>query len=98
LGCDAAVVLTADERERCQERLAARRDGSSQRVFAAIGSAQKVDFDARAKRALWWQEPFLATEPKNGCRPKVTNQQAGVPGGHGPTSDWRVSMGCAISF
>jgi hypothetical protein len=100
LGCDlsGAVALTAEERRHCQERVAAREGDPSQRVFAAVGPAQRAYFDASAKRALWWQEPFLATDPKNGCRPKVSNRQAGIPGGRGPTSDWRVSMGCAVSF
>jgi hypothetical protein len=100
LGCDlsGAVALTAEERRHCQARFTAREGDPSQRVFAAVGPAQRAYFDARAKRALWWQEPFLATDPKNGCRPKVTNHQAGIAGGRGPTSDWRVSMGCAVSF
>jgi hypothetical protein len=98
LGCDLTdvVQLTANERRRCEDRLTANEGGP--RVYAAVGPAQQAYFDANAKRALWWQQPFLATDPKNGCRPKVTNQQAGIPGGRGPTSDWRVTMGCAVSF
>lgn len=100
LGCDlsGAVALTAEEGRHCQERFVAGEGDPSQRTFAAVRPAQRAYFDASAKRALWWQEPFLATDPKNGCRPKVTNHQAGIPGGRGPTSDWRVTMGCAVSF
>ena len=100
LGCDlsGAVALTAAEARGCQQRFVAREGDASQRAFAAVAPAQRAYFDASAKRALWWQEPFLAKDPKNGCRPKVTNQQAGIPGGRGTTSDWRVSMGCAVSF
>ena len=98
LGCEVsgAVELTADERRHCQQRFVA--GEAPGRAFAVVGRAQRAYFDASAKRALWWQEPFLATDPKNGCRPKVTNQQAAIPGGHSATSDWRVSMGCAVSF
>jgi hypothetical protein len=99
LGCDAAGLagLTTDERRRCQDRFVAREETPG-RTFAALGPSQQAHFDAAAKRALWWQEPFLAKDPHNGCRPKVTNQQAGIPGGHASMSDWRVSMGCAVSF
>ena len=89
--------LTADERRDCQERFEAH-EGAPGRAFAAVGSAQQAYFDASAKRALWWQDPFLATDPKNGCRPKVTNHQAAIIGGRGQTSDWRVAMACGVSF
>lgn len=99
LGCDAAGLagLTADERRHCQERFVAREETPG-RTFAAVGPSQQAHFDAAAKRALWWQDPFLAKPPHNGCRPKVSNQQAGIPGGRGSLSDWRASMGCAVSF
>jgi hypothetical protein len=89
-------AMTADERRRCEERFLAG-DGSG-KVYATVDPAQRAYFDASAKRALWWQEPFLATDPKNGCRPKVTNHQGAIPGGRATTSDWRVQMGCAVSF
>jgi hypothetical protein len=100
LGCglSGAVGLSPEERWRCDERFAAHRGDLSQRMYAAVAPAQQARFDANAKRALWWQEPFLATAPKYGCRPAVTNQQSAVPGGRGSKSDWRVSMGCAVSF
>lgn len=99
LGCDLSGVAeeTADQRQRCQERFAARQHAGGG-TFAAVNPGQQAYFDASAKRALWWQQPFLAMEPKNGCRPRVTNQQAGIPGGRATTSDWRVGVGCAISF
>jgi hypothetical protein len=97
LGCELLgdAALSADERGRCQERFAARQ---GDREYPSVAPGQQAYFDANAKRALWWQQPFLATAPKNGCRPQVTNQQAGIPGGHGSVSDWRVGMGCAVSF
>jgi hypothetical protein len=98
LGCElsGAVDLTADERRHCQQRFVA--GEAPGRTFAVVGRSQQAYFDASARRALWWREPFLATDPMNGCRPKVTNGQAAVPGGHASISDWRVSMGCAVSF
>jgi len=54
--------------------------------------AQRAYFDASAKRALWWQEPFLATDPKNGCRRKSRIHQAGIPGGREDLR-WGVTMG-----
>jgi len=62
-----------------------------------VDPAKQAIFEANAKRALWWQDPFLATTPKNGCRPKVTNQQAAIPGGHS-MSDWRAGVSCGLSF
>jgi len=62
-----------------------------------VDPAKRAFFEANAKRALWWQAPFLATTPKNGCAPKVTNQQAAVPGGHA-MSDWRAGVSCGWSF
>jgi hypothetical protein len=98
LGCSAsgALELTANERRHCQARFVA--GDAPVNTYAVVGRAQQGYFDASAKRALWWQQPFLATDPKTGCRPKVTNQQAAIPGGHGSISDWRVTMGCAVSF
>lgn len=96
LGCDLPGGPSPDDRLHCAERFATA-GGPPTRSFD-IDPAQRADFDASAERARWWQKPFLATDAKNGCRPKVTNQQAGIPGGRGAISDWRVSMGCAVAF
>jgi len=98
LGCDFAALadLTQAERQHCQDRLVQNRMGAPAQAFG-IDPAKRAIFEANAKRALWWQDPFLATTPKNGCRPKVTNQQAAIPGGHS-TSDWRAGISCGHSF
>ncbi|HEY1749833.1 MAG TPA: hypothetical protein VGG29_01120 [Caulobacteraceae bacterium] len=98
-GCSFAAVanLTAAERQHCQDRLAQGRPGAAAREFG-VEPAKRAIFEANAKRALWWQEPFLATTPKNGCRPKVTNQQFAVAGGSRGASDWRAGISCGKSF
>ena len=98
-GCNFAGVanLTPDERQRCQDRFTQNQQGAPAREFG-VDPAKQAIFEANAKRALWWQEPFLATTPKNGCRPQVTNQQFGVPGGAHAKSDWRAGVGCGLSF
>jgi len=98
-GCSFAALasLSADERQHCQDRLAHGRPGERAQEFAVVAPATRAIFDANAKRALWWREPFLATTPKNGCAPKVTNQQSAVPGGHA-MSDWRAGISCGHAF
>ncbi len=98
LGCafaDAAR-LTDAERQHCAERLAAN-DGHAGEVYQ-LSADQRAYFEVGRKRDLWWQEPFLAEDPKNGCRPRVTNQQSSVPGGSRGMSDWRAGIGCKFSF
>jgi len=98
-GCGFAALanLTADERQHCQDRLTQGRRGERPQEFAVVAPATRAIFEANAKRALWWQQPFLATTPKNGCAPKVTNQQSAVPGGHA-MSDWRAGISCGHAF
>jgi hypothetical protein len=98
-GCDFAAVanLTPDERLHCQDRFNAARQGPAAQEFG-VAPAKRAIFEANAKRALWWTEPFLATTPKNGCAPKVTNQQIMIPGGARTPSDWRAGVSCGKSF
>jgi hypothetical protein len=94
LGCG-LPGLAPEARAHCRNQLAA---GGPPGHAYGVGATQRTAFDAAADRALWWQKPFLATDPKNGCRPKVTHREVAAPGGHGTGSDWRVAMGCAVSF
>jgi hypothetical protein len=99
LGCNFAALanLTPDERQRCQARFTQNRPGAPVQEFG-VAPAKQAIFEANAKRALWWQEPFLATTPKNGCAPKITNQQIVIPGGAHAPSDWRAGVSCGWSF
>ena len=87
-GCDLPGGPRPEDRVRCAERFA--RAGGPPRSFG-IDPAQRAYFDAKAQQAQWWQQPLLATIPKNGCAPLATNQQAGVTGGE-VTADsrWRL--------
>jgi hypothetical protein len=98
-GCSFAAManLTPDERQHCQERFNANRQGLAVREFG-VDPAKRAIFEANAKRALWWQEPFLATTPKNSCAPNVGNQQIAIPGGAHAPSAWRVGVSCGKSF
>jgi hypothetical protein len=94
LGCR-LPDLSPEARTHCRDQFAA---GGPPAHAYGVGATQRTAFDAATDRALWWQKPFLATDPKNGCRPKVTHHEVAEAGGHGTQSDWRVSMGCAVSF
>jgi len=99
LGCSFAALanLTPDERQHCQDRFAQNRPGAPVQEFG-VAPAKQAIFEANAKRALWWQQPFLATTPKNGCAPKITNQQVMIPGGAHAPSDWRAGISCGKAF
>jgi len=97
MGCSFAAManLTQDERQHCQDRLVQNRDGEPGKTFG-VDPAKQAFFAANAKRTPWWTTPFLATTPKKGCAPKVTNQQT-VVGGRG-MSEWRAGVSCGWSF
>lgn len=84
LGCDRADLmgLTAEERERCRDRLAA---GAAQAPF-------KLDLDRKGRFAED-PEPYLARRPHNGCKVRAAGDK--TPSGEEGAA---AGLACAWSF
>jgi hypothetical protein len=98
LGCahPDAYGLTASEREDCQLRAARlARAGGNAPVYG-LSPARQATFEAEAKRSNLLHEPFLAERPKKGCKPTLTEHDAGLVGKGG--SDWTASVACTVRF
>ena len=87
-----AVSLTPAEREACQRQLHAGLEEA--KPISGIGPKQQAIFDAGAKRDTWWQQPFLAETPTNGCRPRATERAPPRGGGQ----EWKGAVTCAVPF
>lgn len=93
LGCDfaSAARLTDAEQQGCAMRLAAYQ--RSAREFQ-LDADKRLAFDEGAKHANWFQQPFLASDPKDGCKLKVNQNEIGAK--QGP--EWRAGVACGIAF
>jgi hypothetical protein len=98
LGCAQADYyrMTASEREECELRSAKLARAGMDGPYYGLAAEKQAAFEAEAKRANFLQEPFLAERPKKGCKPTVTEHEAGVYGRASP--DWTASVACAIRF
>jgi hypothetical protein len=88
--------MTASEREECELRSAKLAGAGTEGPSYGLAPEKQAAFEAEARRANFLQEPFLAERPKKGCKPTVTEHEAGVFGGASP--DWTASVACAIRF
>jgi len=93
LGCghQALLHMSPSEREACDERLAAARQTDRDRRFSQLNLDKRGAFAASKVH-----EPLLARTPKNGCEPRVKENQIGALGV--VRDEWVASVGCALSF
>ncbi|THD56240.1 hypothetical protein [Phenylobacterium sp.] len=93
LGCShqALLRMSASEREACDEKLAAARQGDRDRRYSQLNLDKRGAFAASKMH-----EPLLARTPKNGCVPHVQEDEIGALGIVRP--EWTASVGCALSF
>jgi hypothetical protein len=98
LGCAQAEYygLTPSERDECRRRAAELARAGADGPSYGLAPEKQAAFAAEARRADFLQEPFLAERPKKGCKPTVTEHEAGVYGRAAP--DWTASVACAIRF
>ena len=93
LGCDVGQLASLPEpaRAACAERLASEQRNAPEYM---VDQDKRLVFDAAAERARWFQKPFLASDPKNGCKLKLTDNNSSAPGGQ----EYRAEMACGLSF
>ena len=98
LGCRHAdfLGLSETERERCRLRLGEGRGTTADLTGFGVGPNARAAFDRGTEREKFLTTPFLSSMPKKGCKPMLTEREAGVYGKAAP--DWTVSVGCGVPF
>jgi hypothetical protein len=93
LGCgvDQLAGLSEPARAACAQRLASEQRNAPEYL---VDQDKRLVFDAAAERARWFQKPFLASDPKNGCKLKVTDNKSAAPSGQ----EYRAGIACELSF
>ena len=98
LGCRHAdfLALSETERARCRSKLAQGRETAADVTGFGVSPNAKAAFDRGAARERILTTPFLSSMPKKGCKPMLTEREAGVYGKSQP--DFTVAVGCGVPF